>query len=112
MLHSLKFETARLIQATVEEVATQIRSSLPKITKGLYISYLNSLEQTITDRNWNRFRPFNPETGCLVTNLSRLPADRLDFGAGTPRLALPLTVEKNSAGILRNDENYVLRIVY
>jgi hypothetical protein len=47
-----------------------------------------------------------------VTNLSKLPADKLDFGTGAPKLAVPLTIEKNAAGILAKKENYLLRFAY
>src|SRR4030066_1632312 len=61
---------------------------------------------------WDKFRPYDPERGCLVTNLSRLPADKLDFGTGPPRLSIPLTIEKNGVGILARKEDYLLRLAY
>jgi hypothetical protein len=47
-----------------------------------------------------------------VTNLSKLPAERLDFGTGGPHAIVPLTVEKNSVAVLARRENYVLRYTY
>ncbi len=57
-------------------------------------------------------RPFDPARGCLVTNLSKMPAERLDFGTGGPAAIVPLTIEKNSAAILARGENFVLRYAY
>jgi hypothetical protein len=47
-----------------------------------------------------------------VTNLSKLPAERLDFGTGGPDAIVPLTVEKNSVAVLSRKDNYVLRFAY
>ena len=112
VLHTTRFNKLRLVQSTLEEVAVQIRSSMPSISKEYYIDYLKRLESLISEKQWQLFLPFNPQKGCLVTNLSRLPTARLDFGTGPPDLIFPLTIEKNSAGVLRKDENYILRIVY
>lgn len=111
MLHTLKFDKKQLVQSPPEEAAVRVRSSLPEITRQVYLKYLEKLELLISKKDWKRFRPYDPRSGCLVTNLSRLPVDRLDFGSGPPRTVIPLTVEKNSAGIMRNQDNYVLRIV-
>jgi len=54
----------------------------------------------------------DPRNGCLVTNLSKLPSDKLNFGAGCPELILPLTIEKNSIAILAKKENFILRFAY
>jgi hypothetical protein len=36
----------------------------------------------------------------------------LDFGTGRPGLILPLTVERHSAGVLADEDNYILRLVF
>jgi hypothetical protein len=112
MLHTLKLDREQFRESSLEKSAAQIRTSLPTITRQVYISYLEHLEKLISEKQWERFRPFDPRRGCLVTNLSRLPADRLDFGSGPPARIIPLTVEKNSAGILRTEEDYVMRLVH
>jgi hypothetical protein len=109
MLHKVDLERARIETAPLLDIAAQIRNAMPAVSSESYVDYLEKLERTIAEKDWDRFRPFDPESGCLVTNLSKLPAERLDFGAGFPRAIVPLTIEKNSAGILARNGNYVLR---
>jgi hypothetical protein len=85
---------------------------MPVLSSENYVRYLGSLEGMIAERKWERFRPFDPARGCLVTNLSKMPAERLDFGTGGPTAIVPLTIERNSAAILARGENFVLRYAY
>lgn len=70
------------------------------------------LEQSIAEREKTDLRPFDPDNGCLVTNISRLPVARLDFGTGVPELLFPLTIEKNSAAIMADKQKFILRFAY
>ena len=54
-------------------------------------------------------RPYDPDRGCLVTNLSRMPIQRLDFGAGSPGLVMPITIGRNSVAMLADREDFLLR---
>ncbi len=112
MLHTLRLQTNFVINSPVKEIAVQIRKSMPLISKETYIDYLAGLEEIIALGKIDEFRPFDPNSGCLVTNLSKLPAEKLNFGGGPPELILPLTAEKNSVAILTKKENYVLRYAY
>ncbi len=112
MLHSLQFKKAHLAHSSPMDIAFEIRRSMPTLSKMTYIDYLTGLEKILVEGRLDKFKPFDPESGCLVTNLSRLPVDKLDFGTGRPDLILPLTVERNSAGILADGDNFVLRLVY
>jgi hypothetical protein len=112
MLHAIKLRRHEVKKSEISEIAVQIRKSMPVVTSETYLNYLTELEEIITQRNSNKLRPFDPEHGCLVTNLSRLPSDKLDFGTGPPEVMFPLTAEKNSTAILTKKENYVLRYAY
>ena len=112
MLHATKFKKKFIEKTLTKELAIEIRKSMPHISKETYLDYLTGLEEIISEGKMDRFRPFDPKSGCLVTNISRLPADRLNFGTGSPELILPLTVEKNSTAILAKKENFVLRFAY
>ncbi len=111
-LHTLPLETADLRHSPVKDIAAAIRKSMPAVTKRTYVDYLAGLERILAEGDWGKFRPFDPDVGCLVTNLSRLPVVKLDFGTGRPDFITPLTVERNSAGILADAENFVLRLVF
>lgn len=90
----------------------EIRKSMPPLSREIYIDFLKKLEEILSAGRLDEFRPYDPEGGCLVKNLSKLPADKLDFGIGGPKLAVPLTIEKNAAAKLAKDENFMLRLAY
>jgi hypothetical protein len=112
MFHTETFKREYIEASPAREIAIEIRKSMPPLSKETYVDFLRRLEDHITAGRLDEFRPYDPERGCLVTNLSKLPADKLDFGTGRPKLAIPLTIEKNAAGILAKKENYVLRFAY
>jgi hypothetical protein len=112
MFHTVTFKKERLENSPVQEVAIEIRRSMPSLSKETYVEFLKKLEQMLSAGRLDEFRPYDPERGCLVTNLSKLPADQLDFGTGRPKLAIPLTIEKNGAAILAKDEDFILRLAY
>jgi hypothetical protein len=112
MLHEIELGQETSADRPVKETAARIRRSMPDVSRDSYVRYLTELERIIAEKRWNEFRPYDPDKGCLVTNLSKLPTERLDFGTGGPRAVVPLTVEKNSAAILTRKDNYVLRYAY
>jgi hypothetical protein len=109
MFHTLRFKKEHIENSPAKEMAVDIRKSMPHVSRETYINYLGELEDIIVEGNMEKLKPFDPDRGCLVTNLSKLPAEKLDFGTGSPDLVIPLTVEKNSAAILAKKENFVLR---
>lgn len=111
-LHTIELPTEFIENSPAKGIAVQIRKSMPLVSKETYINYLAGLEEIIALGKIDEFRPFDPSSGCLVTNLSKLPADKLNFGGGPPELIVPLTAEKNSTAILAKKENYVLRYAY
>jgi hypothetical protein len=112
MFHTLTLEKEHIENSQAKEIAVDIRKSMPYISRETYIHYLAELEGTISEGNMEKLRPFDPDRGCLVTNLSKLPSDKLDFGTGSPDLIIPLTVEKNSTAILAKKEYFILRYAY
>ncbi len=112
MFHTLKLKKEHIENSPAKEMAVDIRKSMPHVSRETYIHYLTELENIISEGDMEKLRPFDPDRGCLVTNLSKLPADKLDFGTGSPELSIPLTVEKNSTAILAKKENFILRFAF
>ncbi len=112
MLHTMKLKKDDIENLPTKEMAVQIRKSMPSVSKESYIDYLRQLEGIISEKKWDRFKPFDPRHGCLVTNISRLPVSKLNFGTGPPELIYPLTIEKNSTTILAKEKNFILRFAY
>lgn len=106
------FNTAEITQTNIENMAVQIRKSMPVISKENYITYLDKIEQQIKNGQTDKLVPYNPFEGCLVTNLSRLPTGKLNFGSGNPDFIIPITIEKNSTVVLAEKDNFILRLVY
>jgi hypothetical protein len=112
MFHTLKFKKEHIENSPAKEITVEIRKSMPHVSRETYIHYLAELENFISEGDMEKLRPYDPDHGCLVTNLSKLPADKLDFGTGGPDLIIPLTVEKNSIAILAKKENFILRFAF
>jgi hypothetical protein len=112
MLPTLQLKKEQIEHSPIADIAVEIRRSMPTVSKETYIDFLTGLEKILAEGRWDKFKPFDPNSGCLVTNLSRLPVDKLDFGTGRPGLILPLTVERHSAGVLADEDNYILRLVF
>jgi len=112
MLHKMRLKKDDIENLPTEEIAVQIRKSMPSVSKQSYVDYLTMLEEIISEGKTEKFRPFDPASGFLVTNISRLPVDKLNFGAGPPDLIFPLTIEKNAAAVLAKDENFILRFAF
>jgi len=112
MFHTATFKKQTVETATVAELAIAIRESRPTVTRESYLFFLEKIEAVINNREFKDLRPFDPDAGCLVTNLSRMPAETLNFGTGTPDLIFPLTIEKNAAAILSKDNVYQMRMAF
>lgn len=112
MFKDINFKTNDIEKLSIEEIAIKIRESMPEVTKEIFLDFMEHLEVLIEERQFDKLRPFDPNLGCLVTNLSKLPAHRLNFGTGSPDSIFTLTIEKNSAGILADKGNFILRTVY
>ena len=112
MFNTINFNTKTIENSSAGFLAAEIRKAMPGLSRESYLTYLKEIEIQITKKQFQNLRPYDPEQGCLITNLSRMPANKLDFGTGLPDLIFPLTVEKNSAAILADQENYTLRFAY
>ena len=53
---------------------------------------------------------FYPRT--VEHQLTRMPIQKLNFGSGNPVFIFPLTIGRNSAAILADKYNFLLRLVY
>ena len=112
MFNVTNFKKNDLEKLDINEIAIGIRKSMPDINNESYLEYLLSIEAIIANRQSNKLKVYDPRSGCLVTNLSMLPANKLNFGTGDPDFIFPITIGKNSAAILSNRDNYILRLAY
>lgn len=59
---------------------------------------------------FSRFHVSHPKNGLLVTNLSRIPRNHLDFGQGPPQEIVPLTSAPRVAVVLPTSDGVVVRL--
>ncbi|UCF65864.1 MAG: hypothetical protein JSW33_08565 [bacterium] len=112
MFNRIDFKVTDLENISVHELAVKIRKSMPAVTRENFISFLESLETIIASREIEKLKPFDPDCGSLVTNLSKMPTNKLDFGTGRVDYIVPLTIAKNSTAILSRGNDYILRIAF
>ena len=87
-----------------------IRENFPSRSLQGYNEFIEEVESKINTGNLEMLRLYDPETEFLVTNLTRMPLSRLDFGLGPPEMVIPLTRGKSGAGILAIDDKYILQL--
>jgi hypothetical protein len=109
---TIGFKVNDVEQSDISKIAIEIRKHMPAVSKESYMAYLDTIEAYIGRKESDKLRPYNPESGCLVTNLSKMPVNRLNFGAGNPDFLFPLTIARNAAAILADKDKYILRMVY
>jgi len=85
---------------------------MPIIGKASFIKFLENLESIIAKQKIDKLKPFDPDHGILITNLSKLPVNQLNFGTGEADILFPLSVEKNATAILADKDNFILRFSY
>jgi hypothetical protein len=112
MFQRINFKVTNIQNSDIKEIAIEIRKSMPLITKETYIKYLESIENIINKGQINKPEPFDPGIGYLVTNLSQMPINKLNFGSGDTDLVFPLSIKKKSVAVLVNRDNFILRIAY
>ncbi|MCM1983250.1 acyltransferase [Lyngbya confervoides] len=91
---------------SLRDLAMQIQSSILGQRPGDIDQHLLALH-TFRDRYGVKRMPClhvsNPETGLLITNLSRIPLKDLDFGLGAPFAMVPLVSAARVGVILPSD---------
>jgi hypothetical protein len=109
IMYNVPFSPEITNQMSIEEIAITIRKTFPIINLQSYESYLKKIEDWIDSGKLELLRPYDPETECLITNLSRMPIKKLDFGSGPPTLVEPLTRGRSGAAILAQKGKFILR---
>jgi hypothetical protein len=111
-MHRMSSPKEGLRDLPTVDLAGRIRATMPEVTPESYRTYLAGLDELARTGDRAELRPYDPAAGCLVTNLSRLPLPRLDFGTGPPSCVLPLTVGRHATLILSQGDRFVLRLAY
>ena len=112
MFGKINFEADLIRKLPVQELAIKIREGMPAVSRTSFMNFLEQLETIIAQQRLHDLKPFDPKRGVLVTNLSKLPVKKLNFGTGNPDYIFPLTIAKNSTAIIGDKDKFILRIAY
>ncbi len=105
---ALGFATAvidfqHLVPASLAELALLIKNAVSKLKADYILNALNTLENLRQQAGLSAMEAVHlrhPEFGMIVTNLTRLPIQGLDFGAGAPGTILTYVEIQGGAAIL------------
>lgn len=110
ILYRINFNIKEIKQNDAEELALKIRTNFPERNTQTYIKFLQEIEGKLKERTKDILKLFEPKTEFLVTNLTRMPISRLDFGSGPPEIIVPLTRGKSGAAILAQNDKYIIQL--
>jgi hypothetical protein len=109
IMYNVPFTREEVSKSNIEDIAITIRKSFPIRNRESYESFLNEIEKWIKLGQLEKLQPYDPDNECLVTNLSRMPISKLDFGSGPPTLVEPLTRGRSGAAVLAQNDKFILR---
>jgi hypothetical protein len=115
--NALCFATApiayeRLAEASLGELALLIREAVHRVKQDYVATSLETLERLRRQRGLDVMEEIHgvpPRHGILVTNISRLPMQGLDFGAGIPTGFRALSSNQRGAAILPAGDGVEIR---
>ncbi|NHK32392.1 MAG: hypothetical protein FK730_13645 [Asgard group archaeon] len=111
VLYNIPFHQEEVNKSSVDELAIKIRKSFPEVNRRNYEDFLKKIDGWIETGQLEHLRPYDPINECLVTNLSRMPIAKLDFGSEPPTTTIPLTSGRSGAAILVQKGKFILRFV-
>jgi hypothetical protein len=100
---SIRLSEEKIKSSSVADLALALNRAVRAIDAKACEESLECLEQLRISKGLEvleNFHVADPETGFLVTNLSRLPVLELDFGMGAPKDFRILTPARNTAVVL------------
>ncbi|MCG8308857.1 MAG: hypothetical protein MI975_15795 [Cytophagales bacterium] len=99
----------KLMESKLSDLALLVRKNIASVDQEYIFKGLNTLaglrEQKGIEIN-EQIHVVNPEDGLLVTNLSRLPINQIEFGAGPP-VKYEILTPANRGAVILPDENGV-----
>lgn len=108
---SLDYDT--LTSAPLGELALLVRQAVARVKQDYVSGALETLERLRQQRGLTAMEEVHvrhPQHGMVVSNISRLPIQSLDFGAGLPMAFGALPSAERSAAILRAENGVDVRL--
>jgi hypothetical protein len=98
---------------SLSDLALRIRTNVKKVDRERINTSLSCLTVLRNQENINIFEKMHvmhPDSGLLVTNLSRLPVPEIEFNAGPPSDYSILTQTLRGAVILPHTDGFEVRL--
>ena len=120
MGNALCFATASidydsLASASLGQLALLVREAVSRVRQEYVSGSLQTLERLRRQRGlavMEEIHVVPPQHGMLVTNISRLPMQSLDFGAGLPTAFRALSSSQRAAAILPAEDGVEIRVFH
>ena len=103
----------RLVSAPLGELALLVRQAVARVKQEYVSGALETLERLRQQRGLTAMEEVHvrhPQHGMVVTNISRLPIESLDLGAGIPTAFQALPSAERGAAILPAEDGVDIRI--
>lgn len=113
MVAAAKMTFEELYEKQVWEIAEKIRrstSSIKEKNAQESLAYLEGFRREHGLEAMERFHVAHPSQGFLITNLSRVPLNSLDFGGGAPFQTIPLVPAPRTMVVLTDKTHYIIRV--
>ncbi|NIN67900.1 MAG: hypothetical protein GTO63_24975 [Anaerolineae bacterium] len=104
-----------LVGASLGKLALLIRKAVSQVRQDYVSGSLQTLERLRHQRGlavMEEIHVVPPQHGMLVTNVSRLPMQSLDFGGGIPTAFRALSSTQRAAGILPAEDGVEIRVFH
>jgi len=110
---SLDYES--LVHASLGKLALLIRKAVAQVKQDYVLGSLKTLESLRQQKGlaaMEEIHVMHPQDGLLVTNISRLPVQNLEFGSGTPTGFQVLSSAQRAAAILPAQDGVDVRVYH
>lgn len=102
-----------LMEAKLSELAVLVRNNIKSVNEEYIFRGLNTLSELTSQKGVSvneNLHVASPQDGLLVTNLSRLPVNQIEFGAGPPISYEILTPANRGAVVLPAEDGVQVRV--
>lgn len=110
-----KMEYEKFLHARLSELAQCIRFAINKVDKEYVYNSFNVLEEYRREEGLEKMRELHvthPYAGIMVTDLSKVTLDGMDFGQGQPTRFIPVTPTQRGAILFSTQEGLRVDICY
>lgn len=112
---SFEISTLEIKNSSLKDLALKFRNTTNSITREKALASLALFEAARLAQNGGMefiqsFHVSDPSCGFLITNLSRVPFEKLNFGNGAPNEAIALTPAPRTGVVTKKGNSFIVRV--